>query len=151
MSTKNDNDDTSTSKVTASGATGNDVGANVALTDHEIPPAATIMTIQLTLTALPGAPRVPLELSSTNDSTVNLTSSELRQLVSTKTKIPLSALRLIYRGRLITDHTADVATNVITEYKLENGSVLHSMGKPSTTTETKAEKEVSDFLLALKT
>jgi hypothetical protein len=93
----------------------------------------TSITLQLTITALPGAPRVPLVLSLSNDptniETTNniMNSTELRQKVATITKIPLSNLRLIYRGRLITDNDT---MNAILEYKLEDGSVLHCMGKP---------------------
>ena len=150
MTTQNDNEDASSSKVpvVTAGDTsaGDDAVVNTKSTETVIPstPATTttIMTIQLTLTALPGAPRIPLDVTLTDDTdtAVVTTSSDLRQLVSTRTNIPLSTLRLIYRGRLITDNTTDTTMNVITEYKLENGSVLHCMGKPSvTTTETSPE------------
>ena len=144
MTTQNDNEDASSSKVPVVTA-GDDAAVNTKSTETVIPstPATTTtMTIQLTLTALPGAPRIPLDVTLTDDTdtAVVTTSSDLRQLVSSRTNIPLSTLRLIYRGRLITDNTTDTTMNVITEYKLENGSVLHCMGKPSvTTTETSPE------------
>jgi PUB domain len=121
------------------------------------------MTLQLTMTALPGAPRIPLELYSEpttttttsnsgptcNDNTVvaaavpqpppHITCDELRQRISERTTIPITVLKLIYRGRLIvaaaTTQPSENATttkqNVITDYQLENGSVIHCMGKPS--------------------
>jgi PUB domain/Ubiquitin family len=79
------------------------------------------ITIQLTITAAAGAPRVPLTLSSPT------TAAELRRQVGSTTHIPLSSLRLIYRGRLINDSDQN---DVVAEFKLEEGSVLHCMGKP---------------------
>lgn len=51
----------------------------------------------------------------------------MRVLVSETTGIPLAQLKLIVRGRLITD---DSSKNAISEFKLEDQSVLHCMGKP---------------------
>jgi len=82
----------------------------------------TTMQLYCTITADSGR-RVPLVL----DETV-LTSMQLRQRVSEATKIPLKDLRLIFRGRMIKDN--DSVASVIDEYKLENDSVLHCMGKP---------------------
>jgi PUB domain/Ubiquitin family len=145
MTTQNDKkDETSSNIETTSDSAKEGAATTMDSADIETPsPSPPTMTIQLTLTALPGAPRIPLDLPMMNNDKVVLTSSELRQLVSTKTSIPLSALRLIYRGRLITDQATDTTTNVITEYKLENGSVLHCMGKPSATTATKQETSSS--------
>jgi len=80
-----------------------------------------MITIQLTVPAAQGAPRVPLEISET------ITARDLRQEASKVTKIPHSSIKLIFRGRLITE--SDQAA--VTEYKLEEGSVLHCMGKPA--------------------
>ena len=81
----------------------------------------TMITIQLTVPAAQGAPRVPLEIDET------ITARDLRQEASKATKIPQSSIKLIFRGRLITE--SDQAA--VTEYKLEEGSVLHCMGKPA--------------------
>lgn len=83
--------------------------------------AETKITIQLTLTAMPGAPRIPLEISN------NISCSELRQESSKVTKIPIGSIKLIVRGRMIAD---DSSKQAVTEFKLEEGSVLHVLGKP---------------------
>lgn len=75
--------------------------------------------VQLTITAADGAPRIPLKIPKT------ITASELLESAKTETKIP--NLKLIYRGRLI--KSAD-DISAVPEYKLEEGSVLHCMGKP---------------------
>ena len=80
------------------------------------------MQLFCTITAKSGQ-RVPLSLENTD-----LTPTQLRQTVSDATKIPLKDLRLIFRGRMIKDD--DSISSVTTEYKLEEGSVLHCMGKP---------------------
>ena len=65
--------------------------------------------------------RVPLSVSKTATPTL------LRQQASQATSIPLSALRVIFRGRMIKD---DDTKQAIGEYKLEADCVLHCMGKP---------------------
>ena len=82
------------------------------------------MTMQLycTITANNGQ-RVALKLDETD-----VTPKKLRDMVSAVTKIPLKDLRLIFRGRMIKDD--DSVASVVDEYKLENDSVLHCMGKP---------------------
>eukprot|EP00531_Pseudo-nitzschia_arenysensis_P010149 CAMPEP_0116127908 /NCGR_PEP_ID=MMETSP0329-20121206/7082_1 /TAXON_ID=697910 /ORGANISM="Pseudo-nitzschia arenysensis, Strain B593" /LENGTH=419 /DNA_ID=CAMNT_0003622021 /DNA_START=124 /DNA_END=1383 /DNA_ORIENTATION=+ len=80
------------------------------------------MQLFCTITAKSGQ-RVPLLLENTD-----LTPTQLRQKVSEVTKIPLKDLRLIFRGRMIKDD--DSIQSVASEYKLENDSVLHCMGKP---------------------
>lgn len=79
------------------------------------------ITLHLTVTAEQGAPRVPLQINK------SATPTELRKQASETTKIPLTALKLIFRGRLIGD---DDSKEAATEFKLEEGSVLHCMGKP---------------------
>ncbi len=80
------------------------------------------ITCYLSLTSAPSAPRVPLSLPS------NATASDLRRLASEATAVPLSALKLIFRGRVIPDKgEGDVAQ----EFKLENDCVIHVMGKPA--------------------
>lgn len=80
------------------------------------------MQLYCTITAKNGQ-RVPLLL----DDRV-LTPTQLRHKVSETTKIPLKDLRLIFRGRMIKDD--DSIPSVTVEYKLEDDSVLHCMGKP---------------------
>jgi hypothetical protein len=80
------------------------------------------MQLYCTITAKNGQ-RVPLLL----DDRV-LTPTQLRRKVSETTKIPLKDLRLIFRGRMIKDD--DSIPSVTVEYKLEDDSVLHCMGKP---------------------
>jgi len=79
------------------------------------------VTVHLTLTAVPTSPRIPLDVAR------GATSSELRLQVAEVTKIPLSDLRLIFRGRLIGN---DDGKSVVEEYKIEDKSVIHCMGKP---------------------
>ncbi|CAB9509656.1 PUB domain [Seminavis robusta] len=89
------------------------------------------VTVNLTVTATPAAPRIPLTIPK------DVTPTSLRKLTSEASKIPLDKLRLIFRGRLIGD---DDKKNAVTEFKLEEGTVLHCMGKPEgdTTTATAA-------------
>lgn len=87
------------------------------------------LTIHLTVTGSDGAPRVPLIISKT------ISASELRKEASETTKIPLSSLKLIFRGRLIADNASKEA---VTEYKLEEGSVVHCMGKPASSSSAPA-------------
>lgn len=78
------------------------------------------LTIHLTVSAAAGAPRVPIEV------TPEVTGAELRRQAVEATKIPDSALKLIFRGRMI----AKDDKKAVSEYKFEDGSVLHCMGKP---------------------
>lgn len=78
-------------------------------------------TVHLTITAEQGSPRLPLTVHKT------ITSNELRVKISETTKIPSDALKMIYRGRMIVN---DESKAVADEYKLEDGSVIHCMGKP---------------------
>lgn len=87
--------------------------------------AVEVVTIQLTVTASQGAPRVPLTID------VSITPTALRQQAAAATNIPIGLLKIIFRGRLIADN---VTQSAVTEYKLEEGSVLHCMGKPTATT-----------------
>lgn len=79
------------------------------------------ITVQLTLTGEQGAPKVPLTISK------SITAADLRKSVSEATKIPSASLRLIFRGRMIGD---DATKQVVSDFKLEEGSVIHCMGKP---------------------
>ena len=82
------------------------------------------LTIHLTISSAPGAPRVPIEVAS------ECTGTQLRQQAVEATKIPAGTLKLIFRGRMV----ANDEKKVVTEYKIEDGSVLHCMGKPQDNT-----------------
>ena len=84
------------------------------------------MQLFCTITASNGQ-RVPLTIN--DNETTKMTPTQLRTQVSTVTKIPITELRLIFRGRMIKDDDT-LEHSVLTEYKLENESVLHCMGKP---------------------
>jgi PUB domain/Ubiquitin family len=83
-----------------------------------------MITIQLTVTAAPGAPRVPLEIDPA------ITPTQLRQEAAKATKIPIASIKLIVRGRLVADNET---LSAVKEYKLEEGTVLHCMGRPEDT------------------
>lgn len=78
------------------------------------------MHVYCTITAKNGE-RVPIEVSDDDTATM------IRRHVSSATMIPLSQLRLIFRGRMIKD---DDSIRAVEEYKLEPDCVLHCMGKP---------------------
>lgn len=82
----------------------------------------TSITIHLTVTGAEGAPRLPLTVEPT------ITSTQLRNCVADATTIPLDSLKLIFRGRLIANNDNQQA---VAEFKIEDGSVLHCMGKPA--------------------
>lgn len=75
----------------------------------------------LSLTSSPSAPRGQLTLP------LKSTASDLRRLASEATSVPLTALKLIFRGRVIPDKSEG---DVIGDFKLENDCVIHVMGKP---------------------
>lgn len=79
------------------------------------------ITVALTITATPAAPRLSVKISK------ELSSKALREKVAAETKIPLQKLRLIYAGKLIKD---DDKNKAVSEFRLEEGSVLHCMGQP---------------------
>jgi PUB domain/Ubiquitin family len=120
------------------------------------------ITVQLTITAQQGASRIPLTIRDNNCSGSSdadgpsttassslpddggsgggavMSSTELRQRAAEATKIPLASIKLIYRGRLIVDSSSN---DVIRDYKIEHGSVLHCMGKPVAVVNHNDEKE----------
>ena len=81
----------------------------------------TELNISLSLTSSPSSPRIPLKISS------EMSAIELHDLVSSATSIPKSALKIIFRGRMIPSSEAE---NVVAKFKLEDGCVVHCMGKP---------------------
>ena len=99
------------------------------------PPPARPLTIYLSLTSSPSAPRAQLTLHSPSDNGINttVTASELRRKASEITSVPLETLKLIFRGRVIPEKDGG---DVVEEYKLEDGCVVHVMGKPSAVAST---------------
>jgi hypothetical protein len=87
------------------------------------------VTVHLTVTANQAAPRIPLVVAKTD------TAAALFGKVSATTNIPRASLKLIFRGRLIPD---DASKQAVTEFKMEEGSVLHCMGKPTNGAATSA-------------
>lgn len=79
------------------------------------------ITVNLTLSNVPNAARVPLLVAADESP------ASFREKASEATKIPLDSMRLIFRGRLVGKETDK---KVIEEFKLEQDSVIHCMGKP---------------------
>lgn len=79
------------------------------------------ITVILTLSNVPNSARVPLEVAADESP------ASLRAKASEATKIPLETMRLIFRGRLVGNENDK---NAVEEYKLEQDSVIHCMGKP---------------------
>ena len=92
------------------------------------------VTVNLTVTANQTQPRIPLKVPTDAPAT------KLREMVSEATKIPLSKLRLIFRGKLLGD---DPEKKAVEEFKLEDGSVLHCMGKPEASSSASASADPS--------
>ena len=86
------------------------------------------LNISLSLTS--SSQRIPLVIKS------NINAVELHEQVSSVTNIPKSSLKLIYRGRLISNKEEE--EDVVPKYKLEDGCVIHCMGKATTTTTSTA-------------
>lgn len=78
------------------------------------------ITISLSLTNPPR--RIPLELPSPAPS------ATLHKIASDATTIPLTSIRLIFRGKIIPSLEEG---NVVESFKLEDGCVVHCMGKPA--------------------
>lgn len=85
--------------------------------------------LYLSLTSSPSSPRVQINVPE------EATGADLRKLSSEATKIPLATMKLIYRGRVIADKETGA---VLKEFKLENDSVVHVMGKPAAVAEQPA-------------
>ena len=77
------------------------------------------ITIHLLLTSSPSTSKILLTISP------ECTATELRKVAAETTSVPLNEARLIYRGKVILDSTKRAK-----EYGVENGSVLHLVGKP---------------------
>ena len=88
------------------------------------------INILLNLTSAPSAPRVPLTIPK------DATATQIRRSAAGATNIPLTTLKLIFRGRLIADSDKASAAD---EFKLEELCVLHCMGKPLEQAKSTAE------------
>jgi len=81
------------------------------------------LSISLSLTNPPR--RIPIEVES------DATSKDLFDAASQATNIPMGGMKLIFRGRIITNKGDGDEVSVVEEFKLEPGCVIHCMGKPS--------------------
>lgn len=78
------------------------------------------MELSLSLTNPPR--RIRIEVSK------DVSASTLFEAASKATNIPKSGLKLIFRGRIIANRESD--KTVAEEFKVEDGCVIHCMGKP---------------------
>ena len=79
--------------------------------------------VYLSQTSSPSSPRIPLTIPS------GTSAAQLRTMVSDATSIPLSNLKLIFRGRMIAEKQDN---NVVAEFNLEDECVIHVVGKATT-------------------
>ena len=66
---------------------------------------------------------IPIELPTAS----SLSSLALNQISSNTTNIPLSSIRLIYRGKIISSLNAE-GNNIIDQFQLENGRTANCNG-----------------------
>lgn len=88
----------------------------------QIVPSA--LTIYLILTSSPGSPRLKISIPK------DITAVSLRERASKASKMPEPGMRLIFRGRLITEQTSSTGRSVVDEFSIEHGSALHVVGRP---------------------
>jgi len=86
------------------------------------------ITIYLILTASPSTPRlglsgIPIDISPTS----------LLHCVAQRSGIPKTNIKLIFRGKVLNNTKVNFTPrkNILEEYNIENESVLHVMGKPT--------------------
>jgi hypothetical protein len=96
-----------------------DSTSNTASTNEKQQPSSKQITIHLLLTSSPTKPKITLQISQ------SCTAFQLRQSASEASSVPMHALRIIYRGKIVPSDDRSVG-----EYQLEDGSVLHLVGKP---------------------
>lgn len=82
---------------------------------------ASSITVHLTLANVPSAGRIAVTVKAED------TPAMFRDNAAKASKIPLEKMRLIFRGRLVGNESDK---KVIEDFKLEDGSVIHCMGKP---------------------
>ena len=98
---------------------------------------AECLTIFLLLTSSPGSPRVELSIPT------EITAERLRHLVSDASGVPNAEMKLIFRGRMITEQMNEML--VVDEFAIQNESALHVVGKPRQST-----KDADDMALLQK-
>jgi hypothetical protein len=107
-------------------------------TTNNVSPSSFIIYLSLTSSSTTTS-RIPLQLYSSdsgNTSRRSISISELRQQVSNVTCVPLESMRLVFGGKIIQETKSGGGgggRDVITEYGLVNGCVIHVVGKPSST------------------
>mmetsp|Transcript_27215 Transcript_27215/g.31057 ORF Transcript_27215/g.31057 Transcript_27215/m.31057 type:complete len:400 (-) Transcript_27215:190-1389(-) len=79
------------------------------------------VTVNLTLANVPNSSRVSIQVDPGDSPEI------FKEKAAKATKIPLDSIRLIFRGRLVGNETNK---KVIEDFKLEDGSVIHCIGKP---------------------
>ena len=88
-----------------------------------------LLTIYLILTSCPGSSK--LELSIPN----NISTTTLLQRVLKASRIAITDMKLIFRGRIINNNNTKTGRgkkdNAVDEYGIEEGCALHVMGKPT--------------------
>ena len=77
------------------------------------------ITIHFSLTSSPSTPRI------TRDVSKDTKASALRTIAAEATHIPLASIKLIFRGRIIQNDD-----KLMTEYSVDQDSVIHCLGKP---------------------
>ena len=84
------------------------------------------ITIYLILTASPSTPRLPLSIP------IDISPTSLLHCVAQRSGIPKTNIKLIFRGKVLnTKVNFTPRKNILEEYSIENESVLHVMGKPT--------------------
>eukprot|EP00986_Skeletonema_menzelii_P001442 scaffold379_cov145-Skeletonema_menzelii.AAC.13 len=78
------------------------------------------------------SPRIEISIAK------DATPSKLRKVVADTTDIPLTSLRLIFRGRMIVEKSTG---SVVDEFGIEEGSALHVVGKPQTQTSVSVSRQ----------
>jgi len=93
------------------------------------------VTVNLTLANVPNSSRIPIQVDLGDSPAI------FKEKAAKATKIPLDSIRLIFRGRLIGKEETN--KNVIEDFMLEDGSVIHCMGKPVEEKPTVASQNVA--------
>jgi len=85
------------------------------------------LTIHLILTSSPASPRIELSIPT------NASAAVLLRRVSQASGVPGAELKLIFRGRIITESGNSASSSrggVVEEFGIEDGCALHVVGKP---------------------
>ena len=90
------------------------------------------ITIHFSLTSSPSTPRVTEVIDK------DTKASQLRTIAAKVTNIPQTSIKLIFRGRIIQNDD-----NSLAHYKVEDGCVIHCLGKPVAPTKIPESSGVS--------